>query len=987
MLNLYWGGHLHLKRLDCSLYLYSFNISHIYIPSHPPLNIQYLDFPSSAPSRALDQVIMTGSREDLQIGGETTSSYGYLFNIRTKPDAGVAIITGFDFYTLSTEEVTFELWSRLGSFQDFKGTYDGWDLIAEGTVKGRGVGRYTSIPPETYTPVSIVGGGGEEGTRAFYITLNSIDLVYKLGKKEDGLIVASDARSHAETDDIEIWEGEGVLFYPFPDPADTFFYRYPRQYLGAIYYDRLPCRPFSSYGVQKDLPCPELPTGSPTVPPPTTSPVPPPTIFPSKSPVVNPTRSPSTEPTRKPVEGQTPAPNAPTEIPTISPTESKMPTERPTTGEPTLSPIVPQRSYIITTLRNVPDRSMNDREGEKYIEILTKFLQRHTGGSMTVAGIDVWHQEIKMMDAAEGYVAEEEDQSAGPQAQVAKRGATKQRRELQRKKKPEEEIPQVHAMEITLILLVSLSNLPTNLLGNMANVAIEEHEQELLDLLHEQQAFYTFFRDTDGIFSRTLDEDKLTNAPTLSPTTMSYRLAMEAAREAALLEDLEEEEDAGIGIGKQHSFVIMLLASLLQCHSIFSCRHITYFTSLLLLHSGVYVGLGVGFIWCCLTGISVAYLMGARGEMEEQRDMENLLKAEKNDPLKSADGDDDAVSGKDGEKLRRSSTVPLGNDDQDDLKETDSDESELWDHTQNPRLSTRTKIEISKSMKVMNTNQVGDEASETWDHTKNSRLSGVAKSMIATESKAVLNNSLDTGDEPQRKKLGAGNRSQSMPMDISDRSGTKGRGSIEDVSDRSGSKGRASMKDVSDRSGTKGGVPAMAQSMVAGSKRDMSTLHRASVRNPGRERSSMRLSSNRNGGNPTSMRMSSASMRMSSTSMNSGGANVSPLKRSANRGNSASMRRPGSSDNLVRQSTRRLEGSSGDLRASRVSTGAGLRQSTRRNIAEDLRSSRVRDDLRSSRVQGDQPTRGDPSFRRQSSDIETRQPQRRRAGTHGHSMT
>ena len=99
--NLYWGGHLHLKRLDCSLYLYSFNISHIYIPSHPPLNIQYLDFPSSAPSRALDQVIMTGSREDLQIGGETTSSYGYLFNIRTKPDAGVAIITGFHFYTLS----------------------------------------------------------------------------------------------------------------------------------------------------------------------------------------------------------------------------------------------------------------------------------------------------------------------------------------------------------------------------------------------------------------------------------------------------------------------------------------------------------------------------------------------------------------------------------------------------------------------------------------------------------------------------------------------------------------------------------------------------------------------------------------------------------------------------------------------------------------------------------------------------------------------
>ena len=48
---------------------------------------------------------MTGSRKDLQMGGETTSSYGYIFNIRTKPTAGVILLNNFDFYTGSTDMV------------------------------------------------------------------------------------------------------------------------------------------------------------------------------------------------------------------------------------------------------------------------------------------------------------------------------------------------------------------------------------------------------------------------------------------------------------------------------------------------------------------------------------------------------------------------------------------------------------------------------------------------------------------------------------------------------------------------------------------------------------------------------------------------------------------------------------------------------------------------------------------------------------------
>jgi len=167
--------------------------------------------PSQAPSLSHNQVITTGSKNDLELGGTTTSSYGYIFNIRTREDAGVVLIKGFDFYTESTDTVNFELWTRLGSYKGYKGTYDGWDLIASGSVTGRGIGRYTSIPEDTLTPVSIPGGGGEGGTRAFYLTLDTTELVYKIGEG-----VSSDVLVQNESQDIEVYEGEGVLFYPFP---------------------------------------------------------------------------------------------------------------------------------------------------------------------------------------------------------------------------------------------------------------------------------------------------------------------------------------------------------------------------------------------------------------------------------------------------------------------------------------------------------------------------------------------------------------------------------------------------------------------------------------------------------------------------------------------------------------------------------------------------------------------------------------------------
>ena len=285
----------------------------------------------------------------------------------------------------------------------------------------------------------------------------------------------------------------------------------------------------------------------------------------------------------------------------------------------------------------------------------------------------------------------DEDDASAPQVAKKTRGINMRR--LQRKKKKAQVTPKVQAMDVTLVLRVSLSNLPINLLGNMASVAIEENEQELLNLLHQEQTFYTFFKLIDGVDSRTIDE--LTKAPTVSPTTRAYYEAVQAEKESEGLDaDGENEDDSGAGIGEY--YVALFNNSLPNKHG----RSLDC-----LVFTAVYVGLGIGFLWCCLTGISVAYLLNARGEMDEQRDMENLLRAERQGfPLDGPveDGTISLKSGKssrsgntdEAKQPRKSSTVPLRESDSSD----EFDESpELWDHSKNSRLKSSARVELSRS--------------------------------------------------------------------------------------------------------------------------------------------------------------------------------------------------------------------------------------------------------------------------------------------------
>jgi hypothetical protein len=136
--------------------------------------------------------------------------------------------------------------------------------------------------------------------------------------------------------------------------------------------DRLPCKPFSAYGKIQELPCPALPTQSPSLPQPSASPV---TSAPTRRPV-------SSAPVTPAPNSGTPAPINPTDSPTYAPTLSREPSTTPSTSYPTGSPIVPMRANVIINLRNVPQRPMAEREHLKFIEIVTTLLNKYLESEM-----------------------------------------------------------------------------------------------------------------------------------------------------------------------------------------------------------------------------------------------------------------------------------------------------------------------------------------------------------------------------------------------------------------------------------------------------------------------------------------------------------------------------------------------------------------------------------------------------------------------------
>ena len=495
--------------------------------------------PSESPSRSHLQSITTHTTKELQSLSDT--SYGYIFNVRTTESGPAIILTGMDFYSYYSGIVNYELWSKIGTFVGHRGKYESWDLVSTGSLTSYSYGNLISIPEEefaTNTTISIPGGGGEEGTRAFYLTLNTKDLVYQPFRNEGNqLVTKADSKVHSSSPELEIYSGEAVLGYPFPQSSQSYLYRAPQEFVGAIYYDRLPCKPFSMYGVVQDLPCPTdgFPTHSPTLTPPTGSPVGP---VPSASPMTSSPTGSYYVATLKPT--LSPASSAPTlspvSSPTFFPTKSNSPTTSfPPTNNPTPSPVELLRINIVVTLQGIPDEGylLNQAEGNAFLDMMTRFLNSKSGMTkMVVQLVGMKSQQIVLVD---------DDRPLGTIAssKVVPRDVIRQRRQSQKNLKGMRTLQQINALQIILILPIQSATLSPEEYGSIALAVIEENEAELLGRLKSLSVSLPYFSDVYSV------DAYLSEKPTLTTDT----LADKTDTAPMISSDEPEDEATGSNMG------------------------------------------------------------------------------------------------------------------------------------------------------------------------------------------------------------------------------------------------------------------------------------------------------------------------------------------------------------------------------------------------------------------------------------------------------
>ena len=161
-------------------------------PIHPPSSSPLRSpsaAPTAAPTRAWVQAAQTAAGAALYEG--TSKSYGVLFEVQTQPDAETLLVQGLDFYADVVGEVSYEVLSKEGGWQGFEGDAENFTKIAEGAAYSPGKcsresedcdSHFTTIPFEEIDQVAIRGGGG---SRSFYITLMTRDILYSLSESSN----------------------------------------------------------------------------------------------------------------------------------------------------------------------------------------------------------------------------------------------------------------------------------------------------------------------------------------------------------------------------------------------------------------------------------------------------------------------------------------------------------------------------------------------------------------------------------------------------------------------------------------------------------------------------------------------------------------------------------------------------------------------------------------------------------------------------------
>jgi len=136
-------------------------------------------------------------------------SYGAMFNIKAKKRIrlrGVKI-------HIQRKNVQIDVYTKDGSFIGYQQSPDSWTLMCRVQVQGLGMYKQTSLPSECFDGLTM--NSGE--TLGFYVTLNSLDLVYT--NDTDNLKLGG---VYKQNNDIQITIGSGVGSYPLSRSSITY---------------------------------------------------------------------------------------------------------------------------------------------------------------------------------------------------------------------------------------------------------------------------------------------------------------------------------------------------------------------------------------------------------------------------------------------------------------------------------------------------------------------------------------------------------------------------------------------------------------------------------------------------------------------------------------------------------------------------------------------------------------------------------------------
>lgn len=134
---------------------------------------------------------------------------------------------------------------------------------------------------------------------------------------------------------------------------------------------------------------------------------------------------------------------------------------------------------------------MSVGENGGFFDMFLPFLRKHCKRAMMVENIELWSEE--QINVVAPLIS-----SATYSTPVVATRAVEGRRKVQ-------------ATRLTLVLQISSTTLPLNLLGSMATVAIEENQGELLTEIGVLGELYQFFSNVDQVVSFSIDS--VTDAP------------------------------------------------------------------------------------------------------------------------------------------------------------------------------------------------------------------------------------------------------------------------------------------------------------------------------------------------------------------------------------------------------------------------------------------------------------------------------------------